>query len=193
MWSISTKEFIGDRSGVKKLRCVKLDWSEPDEGGRQTFREIPGSEFELAADLVLLSMGFVHVEHGPLVREMGLALDERGNLKVDADRMTSAPGIFAAGDAVLGASPTSAGGSCSFPSSPSMGMPRRGTGRASPARLLPTVRRRSMRRRSAPCGKSWGSPWRPGSSARQCRWNWSTTAPSPSSSSGSRHSQRGAP
>ena len=104
MWGIATKEFAGDRSGVKKLRCVRLEWSDPDESGRRSCREIPGSEFELAADLVLLSMGYVHVEHGPLVREMGLALDERGNLRVDDSLMTSAPGIFAAGDAVLGAS-----------------------------------------------------------------------------------------
>jgi len=104
MWSVSTKEFIGDPSGVKRLRCVLLEWSAPDRSGRSGFREIPGSEFELEADLVLLAMGFVHVEHGPLVQGLGLAVDERGNLKVDSDLMTSVPGIFAAGDAVLGAS-----------------------------------------------------------------------------------------
>ncbi|HEY5764415.1 MAG TPA: glutamate synthase subunit beta [Candidatus Deferrimicrobiaceae bacterium] len=103
-WSISTKEFLGDPSGVKKLRCVRLEWSDPGNGGRPSFREIPGSEFEIEADLVLLAMGFVHVEHGPLVKGLGLAIDERGNLKVDADQMTSVPGVFAAGDAVLGAS-----------------------------------------------------------------------------------------
>lgn len=104
MWSISTKEFVGDASGVKKLRCVRIEWSGPDPAGRRGFREIPGSEFELPADLVLLAMGFVHIEHGPLVEGLGLAIDERGNLQVDADRMTSVPGVFAAGDAVLGAS-----------------------------------------------------------------------------------------
>jgi len=103
-WSISTKEFVGDRSGVKKLRCVRIEWSDPDESGRRSIREIPGSEFELEADLVLLAMGFVHVEHGPLVRGLGLSIDDRGNVKVDDDRMTSVPGVFAAGDAVLGAS-----------------------------------------------------------------------------------------
>ncbi len=104
MWSISTKEFVGDRSGVKKLRCVRIEWSDPDEAGRRIFREIPGSEFELESDLVLLAMGFVHIEHGPLVRELGLSIDDRGNVAVDPDRMTSVPGVFAAGDAVLGAS-----------------------------------------------------------------------------------------
>jgi NAD(P)H-dependent glutamate synthase small subunit len=104
LWSVSTKEFLGDEHGVKKLRCSKIEWSEPDENGRSTFREIPGSEFEIAADLVLLAMGFVHVEHGPLVNELGLERDARGNLVVDPDLMTSCPGVFAAGDSMVGAS-----------------------------------------------------------------------------------------
>ena len=104
LWSVSTKEFLGSRNGVEKLRCVKLEWSEPDENGRTTFREIPGSEFELKADLVLLAMGFVHLEHGPLVRDLGLGTDPRGNLLVDSGLMTTAPGVFAAGDSMVGAS-----------------------------------------------------------------------------------------
>jgi glutamate synthase (NADPH/NADH) small chain len=104
LWSVSTKEFLGSRNGVEKLRCVKLEWSEPDENGRTTFREIPGSEFELKADLVLLAMGFVHVEHGPLVRDLGLGTDSRGNLLVDSSLMTTSPGVFAAGDSMVGAS-----------------------------------------------------------------------------------------
>jgi glutamate synthase (NADPH/NADH) small chain len=104
LWSVSTKEFLGDEDGVRKLRCVKIEWSDPDENGRSTFREIPGSEFELAADLVLLAMGFVHVEHGPLVTEFGLERDARGNIVVDSQLMTSVPGVFAAGDSMVGAS-----------------------------------------------------------------------------------------
>jgi len=104
LWSVSTKEFLGSRSGVEKLRCAKLEWSEPDENGRSTFREIPGSEFELRADLVLLAAGFVHLEHGPLVRDLGLETDARGNLVVDSGLMTTAPGVFAAGDSMAGAS-----------------------------------------------------------------------------------------
>jgi len=49
-------------------------------------------------------MGFVHVEHGPLVHDYELTLDPRGNLAVDANYMTSRPGVFAAGDAATGAS-----------------------------------------------------------------------------------------
>ncbi len=104
MWSVQTKGFAGEEGSVRKLRCVKLDWSEPDAAGRRTFREIPGSEFDLRADLVLLAMGFVHVEHGPLVRDLGVATDPRGNIIADENLMTSVPGVFGAGDAVMGAS-----------------------------------------------------------------------------------------
>jgi len=71
---------------------------------RRTFKEAPAAEFELKADLVLLALGFLHVEHGPIVEQLGLATDDRGNLVVDANFMTSAPGVFAAGDSVAGAS-----------------------------------------------------------------------------------------
>jgi len=103
-WSILTKEFVGENGRVTGLKVAKLKWSEPDAAGRRTFEEIPGSEFEIKADLVLLAMGFVHVEHGPLVQKFGFNLDERGNIIVDANYMTSVPGVFAAGDSVMGAS-----------------------------------------------------------------------------------------
>ena len=104
MWSILTKEFVGDEQGnVKALRCVKLEWT-TDESGRMSFTEIPGSEFTLEADLVLLATGFLHTKHGPLVEGFGLERDERGNIKVDQNLMTNVPGVFAAGDTVLGAS-----------------------------------------------------------------------------------------
>jgi len=104
LWSVQTREFIGARGKVRKLRCVRLDWGEPDGTGRRAFTEVPDSGFELDADLVLLAMGFLRIEHGPLVEDYGLATDPRGNLAVGADHMTSAPGVFAAGDSVLGAS-----------------------------------------------------------------------------------------
>ncbi len=103
-WSILTKECIGEDGGVQELRCVKLDWAEPDETGRRSFTEIPGSEFEIEADLVLLAMGFLRIEHGSLQQDFGLLTDVRGNLQVDENMMTARPGVFAAGDAVLGAS-----------------------------------------------------------------------------------------
>ena len=62
-------------------------------------KEIPGSEFELDADLVLLAMGFVHPVHEGMLSEMGVGLDERGNVKADTqDYQTAIPKVFAAGD-----------------------------------------------------------------------------------------------
>ncbi len=103
MWSIGTKEFVGEAGRVTKLRCVKLEWS-TDPSGRPTSRELPDTAFELPADLVLLAMGFTRVEHGPLIEDFALQVTDRGSLHVDANYMTSSEGIFAAGDSVLGAS-----------------------------------------------------------------------------------------
>jgi NADPH-dependent glutamate synthase beta subunit-like oxidoreductase len=83
---------------------VELAWSQARDGKPPAFSEVPGSEFELKADLVLLAMGFLYPEPGPLVRDLGLQTDARGNLRVDPGRNTSAAGVFACGDAVLGAS-----------------------------------------------------------------------------------------
>jgi NAD(P)H-dependent glutamate synthase small subunit len=104
LWDVATKAFVGREGSVQSLRCVRVEWSKPDEAGRRTLREIPGSDFELEAELVLLAMGFLHLEHGPLVRELELETDDRGNLRVDGSFMTPVPGVFAAGDSVTGAS-----------------------------------------------------------------------------------------
>lgn len=101
MWSIMSKKFVGDESGVKELQACKVEWTQ--ENGQWQMTEVPGSEFTLKADLVLLAMGFVHVEHGQLVKEAGLDLDNRGNI-VAANYQTSNPKFFAAGDSVSGAS-----------------------------------------------------------------------------------------
>lgn len=104
LWSVATKEFFGNRGSVERLRCVEVVWTDPDPDGRLTFRETPGSDFEIEAELVLLAMGFLHPEHGPLVQELQLDTDGRGNLRVEPHFMTSVPGVFAAGDSVMGAS-----------------------------------------------------------------------------------------
>ena len=93
-FSVATARFIGEGK-VEKLECVRLD---------DQMKPIPASEFTIPADLVFLAMGFLHPEHGPLVRELALDRDNRGCLRVGPDFMTSLPGIFAAGDAVTGAS-----------------------------------------------------------------------------------------
>jgi NAD(P)H-dependent glutamate synthase small subunit len=104
LWSVLTKEVLGEDGRVTGLRCVRLEWSEPDESGRRAFTELEGSEFTLPAELVLLAMGFVHVEHGSIVEQFGLETDARGNLKIDEAFMTPISGVFAAGDTVKGAS-----------------------------------------------------------------------------------------
>jgi NAD(P)H-dependent glutamate synthase small subunit len=100
LWGVKTKEFLGVDGKVAGLRAVRVDWT----ADCASCQEVPGAEFELEADLVLLAMGFVHVAHDALVSDLWLALDERGNVRVDQHMMTSQPGVFAAGDAVLGAS-----------------------------------------------------------------------------------------
>jgi glutamate synthase (NADPH) small chain len=103
-WSILTKELYGKNGKVEGLKAVKLDWIKPKNGKRPEFKEIPKSVFNIKADLVLLAMGFIHVEHGPLVKNFDLKLDQRGDIVTDSNLMTSVPGVFAAGDAAMGAS-----------------------------------------------------------------------------------------
>jgi len=100
-WSVATKAFIGDKGKLKALRAVRLDWQD----GKM--KEIPGSEFELPAGLVLLAMGFVSPVHS-LLEEFGVEKDARGNAKATTDGTgcyeTSAPKVFAAGDVRRGQS-----------------------------------------------------------------------------------------
>lgn len=102
-WGIATKEFYGNGK-IEKLSCVKLKWDDHQLNGRSTFQEIPGSEFELQADMVLLALGFVHVGHSSLIKDFNLKTDDQKNIRIDLNYMTSVPGVFAAGDCVTGAS-----------------------------------------------------------------------------------------
>ncbi|MCS7304368.1 MAG: glutamate synthase subunit beta [Thermoguttaceae bacterium] len=101
LWSVLTKRLSGEGGRVRQLHACLVDWVQT-EGGWQ-MKERPGTDFTLPADLVLLAMGFTHVEHQGVVDALGLELDNRGNLRVQ-NWMTSLPGVFAAGDAVRGAS-----------------------------------------------------------------------------------------
>ena len=97
-WSVTTKEFVGENGGVKKLRAARLEWHR-GENGKMQMREIPGGEFDIRADLILLAMGYLHPLHGGMIDELGLALDSRGNvLASEDDYQTSADKIFSAGD-----------------------------------------------------------------------------------------------
>ncbi|PKL41371.1 MAG: glutamate synthase [Spirochaetae bacterium HGW-Spirochaetae-1] len=103
MWNVLTREFMGEGGAVKKIKASKVNWLIEDDG-KMTMTEIPETQFELEADLVLLAMGFEHVVHEGLVRDLDLACDARGNIKVDENCMTSIDGVFSAGDAMRGAS-----------------------------------------------------------------------------------------
>ncbi len=100
-WSINTKYFSGENGVVKKLHGVRLNWKQ--DNGRMVMEEIPGSEFELECDLVLLALGFLGPEPDGIVAELGLKLDQRGNIACN-NYQTSVPGVFAAGDARRGQS-----------------------------------------------------------------------------------------
>lgn len=103
-YGILTKSFSGSDGKVEKLHAVRVEWSQPENGGRPEMSEIPDSEFEVETDLVLLAMGFLHPEHDGLLTQLGVDLDQRGNVKIGADRMSSVPGVFAAGDTARGQS-----------------------------------------------------------------------------------------
>jgi glutamate synthase (NADPH/NADH) small chain len=100
-WSINTKYFSGENGMVKKLHGVRLNWKQ--DNGRMAMEEIPGSEFELECDLVLLALGFLGPEPDGIVAELGLKLDQRGNIAGE-NYHSSVPGVFAAGDARRGQS-----------------------------------------------------------------------------------------
>ena len=99
-WAIATKEFIGDENGnLKALKIVDLEWKYNDEGRAAQFVEIVGTEREIPCELALLAMGFVHPQHEGLVNELGVDLDERGNVKAnEKNYQTNFAKIFTAGD-----------------------------------------------------------------------------------------------
>lgn len=96
-WCINTKEFIGDENGnVKQFKGIRVEWAE--ENGRKIMKDIANSEFKYDIDLVLLAIGFVHPEHEGLVKNLGIDLDQRGNVKAEKNYQTSISKVFAAGD-----------------------------------------------------------------------------------------------
>ncbi len=97
-WAVLTKRAIGADGRIEALECVRIGW-EKSANGRMAMREMPGSEFQLKADLVLLAMGFLGPLRPGLVAEAGVALDPRGNVRADTSTYrTSIAKVFAAGD-----------------------------------------------------------------------------------------------
>ena len=94
-WSVASQAFLGENGQLRALRCNRLDW----QNGKM--QEIPGSEFELKADLVFLAMGFTQPA-APLLDAFGIARDNRGNAAAGTDDLngyaTNVSKVFAAGD-----------------------------------------------------------------------------------------------
>jgi glutamate synthase (NADPH/NADH) small chain len=89
-FSVATSRFIGENGEIKELECIRLDGQ---------MKPIPGSEFRIPADLVLLAMGFLHPVQEGMVKDLKLDLDPRGNVKAGTEKyQTSNPKIFTAGD-----------------------------------------------------------------------------------------------
>jgi glutamate synthase (NADPH/NADH) small chain len=102
-WSVATTAFSGENGRVNRIHGVRLE-RQFFADGRSDYVQLPGSEFELEADLVLLAMGFTGPVKNRLVLDLGVALDSRGAIATDMSHRTSVPGVFAAGDAHRGAS-----------------------------------------------------------------------------------------
>ncbi len=91
-WAVNTLKFTGDENGnVKKLHAIRV-------GAPPKFEAVPGTEFELDADLVLLAMGFTGPVRNGLVEQLGVELNMRGSVATDEHYQTTVPGVFAAGD-----------------------------------------------------------------------------------------------
>jgi glutamate synthase (NADPH) small chain len=102
-FGLMTKRLSGEGGQLSALHAVQVELSR-DEKGVMRFAEVPGSDVAHPVDMVVLAMGFVGPETGAVAAQLGLELDARGNVRVDGAFATSAPGVFAAGDASRGAS-----------------------------------------------------------------------------------------
>jgi glutamate synthase (NADPH/NADH) small chain len=90
-WSVATTKFSGEAGSVKQLHAVRV-------GPPPKFEPVPGSDFTLEADLVLIAMGFLGPVRNGMIEQLGVVLDPRGNVATDQNYMSSVPGVFAAGD-----------------------------------------------------------------------------------------------
>ena len=101
-WGVETVRFSGRGIQVETAYFNRVEWKPKKNGWEKV--TLPNSEFSLSVDLVFIAAGFVQVEHSPLLHDLGIEYDSRGNIVSDETFMTSVPGVFAAGDAKSGAS-----------------------------------------------------------------------------------------
>lgn len=97
-FSVTTRHAEGENGRIKRLVCTEVSF----EGGK--LQPVPGTEFTLQADLVLLAMGFVNPEREGIVEQLGVTINERGNVRVNERFETTVPGVYAAGDTQRGQS-----------------------------------------------------------------------------------------
>jgi glutamate synthase (NADPH/NADH) small chain len=99
-WAMATKEFIGDEKGnLKALTIAQLEWKLTEDGRPARFVEVAGSEQVIPCELALLAMGFLHPQQEGLINDLGVELDERGNVRAaEKSYQTNVEKIFAAGD-----------------------------------------------------------------------------------------------
>ena len=100
-WGVMTKKFSGYETRLGHIHCCRVEWIK--RAGNWKIKEVPDTDFAIEVDLVILAMGFLHVVHERLIKNLGLKLDEKGNIIVNACQ-TSKPWVFAAGDSASGAS-----------------------------------------------------------------------------------------
>jgi len=101
-YAVSTTRFSGENGHVRRLHAHRVEMVR--DGGRLDFRPIPGTEFKMEVDLVLLAMGFLGPERDGMLSQLGVKLTDRGNVWRDENWMTSVPGVFTAGDMQRGQS-----------------------------------------------------------------------------------------
>ena len=101
MWAVLTKQLTGMETRVSRIHCCHVEWVQQDSNWK--IKELPGTDFTLNADIVLLALGFLHANHEGLITELGLDLNQRGDVAVQ-NFQTSQPWVFAAGDTINGAS-----------------------------------------------------------------------------------------
>ena len=100
-----TNRFLGDEKGdLKLIECARVEWLKDDATGQTVISEVPGGDFTIEADAVLLAMGFVHPQHDGLLDALGVDYDDLGNVATNQKLQTDIEKVFACGDMQRGQS-----------------------------------------------------------------------------------------
>ena len=102
-FSVKTISFISDNGKLRGASCIKVDWEKKNDGSISMV-DIEGSEFTIEAELILIAMGFVHLEHLSILKDLGVKYDSRGNVSESSLKELKDKNIFICGDALTGAS-----------------------------------------------------------------------------------------